>query len=179
MSFLFVANNLAIDLVNTEVVAPQGRTDLLSDPRSLKKWFSEAGCGKNIGCSQDDLEAVIDLRAAIRHILELILQNKAIAAADLSQVNDLSNRLVRNLVADKNAFKFEVKLASVDDARALISLTLCELLASTRLKSLRKCASEKCILFFVDTSKNQHRQWCSMEVCGNREKVKSFYERNK
>ncbi len=35
---------------------------------------------------------------------------------------------------------------------------------------VRKCGASDCDVYFVDTSKGQHRQWCSMKGCGNREK---------
>lgn len=35
---------------------------------------------------------------------------------------------------------------------------------------VRKCGASDCDVYFVDTSKSQHRQWCSMKGCGNREK---------
>jgi predicted RNA-binding Zn ribbon-like protein len=30
---------------------------------------------------------------------------------------------------------------------------------------------------FHDTSKNQSRQWCSMRVCGNRQKTRAYRRR--
>ena len=35
---------------------------------------------------------------------------------------------------------------------------------------VRKCGAADCDVWFVDTSKSRHRQWCSMKGCGNREK---------
>jgi predicted RNA-binding Zn ribbon-like protein len=36
---------------------------------------------------------------------------------------------------------------------------------------LRRCAAEACERWFIDTSKNGRRRWCSMERCGNRAKA--------
>jgi predicted RNA-binding Zn ribbon-like protein len=38
---------------------------------------------------------------------------------------------------------------------------------------IRVCAAENCGLLLVDTSRPGLRRWCSMEVCGNRAKVRS------
>jgi predicted RNA-binding Zn ribbon-like protein len=43
------------------------------------------------------------------------------------------------------------------------------LLAGER-KRIRKCAAADCDAYYLDTSKAQRRQWCSMKGCGNREK---------
>jgi predicted RNA-binding Zn ribbon-like protein len=42
---------------------------------------------------------------------------------------------------------------------------------------VRQCADDECGWFFLDTSRNRTRRWCSMKVCGNRNKVRRFYER--
>jgi predicted RNA-binding Zn ribbon-like protein len=44
------------------------------------------------------------------------------------------------------------------------------LLTEVERSKIRKCGASDCDVYFVDTSKNQHRQWCSMQGCGNREK---------
>lgn len=179
MDFLFIGNNLAADFVNTQVISQSGVTDLLSSPESLSKWFEQAECARGIKCSLPDLESAKALRAAIRRCFERIIESKSIQTNDLELLNARSNELHRSLSGANNAYKLTFRLDSCDDILALIAQTCCELLASARLNSLRKCASEKCILYFVDTSKNQQRQWCSMEICGNREKVRKHYDKTK
>lgn len=39
---------------------------------------------------------------------------------------------------------------------------------------VRVCAADGCGWAFVDTSKNGKRRWCSMQLCGNREKARRF-----
>ena len=39
------------------------------------------------------------------------------------------------------------------------------------------CARETCRWAFYDGSRNRSRRWCSMEVCGNREKSRNFRDR--
>jgi predicted RNA-binding Zn ribbon-like protein len=45
-----------------------------------------------------------------------------------------------------------------------------QLLIDVDRMKVRKCGASDCDVYFVDTSKGQHRQWCSMKGCGNREK---------
>jgi predicted RNA-binding Zn ribbon-like protein len=54
-----------------------------------------------------------------------------------------------------------------------------ELLASDNLPLVRACSSKTCQWFFLDTSKNHRRRWCSMKLCGNRAKVRKFYARQR
>lgn len=60
-----------------------------------------------------------------------------------------------------------------------IAIEVIKLLDSKEFKYLKKCDNHKCCLYFIDTSKNHSRRWCSMEVCGNRSKVSSFTKRKK
>jgi len=43
---------------------------------------------------------------------------------------------------------------------------------------LKACRSDTCRWAFVDHARNRSRQWCSMSVCGNREKARVFRERH-
>jgi predicted RNA-binding Zn ribbon-like protein len=50
------------------------------------------------------------------------------------------------------------------------ALAIEHLLVSEDRARIRKCAAADCDVYYVDTSKGRHRQWCSMTGCGNREK---------
>jgi CGNR zinc finger/Putative stress-induced transcription regulator len=42
---------------------------------------------------------------------------------------------------------------------------------------IRVCAAENCGLLLVDTSRPGRRRWCSMELCGNRTKIRTHRSR--
>lgn len=46
-------------------------------------------------------------------------------------------------------------------------------------RRLKLCRSEACQWAFYDASKNRSRAWCSMEVCGNRQKTRSYRARHR
>lgn len=46
-----------------------------------------------------------------------------------------------------------------------------------RIARVKLCASETCRFAYFDSSRNGSRAWCSMEVCGNRAKARSFRAR--
>jgi predicted RNA-binding Zn ribbon-like protein len=49
-----------------------------------------------------------------------------------------------------------------------------DLFCSSHASRIRICASEGCGWVFLDLSKNRTRRWCSMKLCGNREKAARF-----
>ena len=61
----------------------------------------------------------------------------------------------------------------------LIALSAAQLLVDLNKYVLKKCASDKCVLIFMDVSKAKRRRWCSMELCGNRSKAATHYANSK
>jgi len=43
-----------------------------------------------------------------------------------------------------------------------------------KLGRVKLCGGEDCRWAFYDASRNGSRQWCSMEVCGNRQKARTY-----
>lgn len=60
---------------------------------------------------------------------------------------------------------------------AAIARSAAEIIIEGPKARLRICANPNCSLFFCDRSRTHRRRWCSMAVCGNRHKVKSFARR--
>ena len=54
------------------------------------------------------------------------------------------------------------------------SLAIECLLVGEERKRIRKCGAPDCDVYYLDTSKGQRRQWCSMKGCGNREKQRRW-----
>jgi predicted RNA-binding Zn ribbon-like protein len=46
-----------------------------------------------------------------------------------------------------------------------------------RISRIKLCQSETCRMAFYDQSRNGSRSWCSMEICGNRAKARTFRAR--
>jgi len=44
---------------------------------------------------------------------------------------------------------------------------------------LKLCREDTCQWAFVDTSKNRSRTWCSMGICGNRNKTRAYRARQR
>jgi len=64
-----------------------------------------------------------------------------------------------------------------DDVLAPLARAIATFLTKSELGYVRKCEDPACTIYFLDTSKNHRRRWCSMELCGNRNKVEAYRER--
>jgi len=59
----------------------------------------------------------------------------------------------------------------------LIAAAAAKVAIEGRLDRIKICPADDCRWAFYDTSRNHSRQWCSMEVCGNRAKARAHRER--
>ncbi|MGH1561773.1 CGNR zinc finger domain-containing protein [Mumia sp. DW29H23] len=64
------------------------------------------------------------------------------------------------------------------DVVAEVAAAAARLAIEGRLERVKICPADDCRWAFYDRSKNRSRQWCSMEVCGNRAKVRTHRERS-
>jgi predicted RNA-binding Zn ribbon-like protein len=68
----------------------------------------------------------------------------------------------------------DAKLEGFDSAWLPIVRDALELFSSEQASRVKVCAAEGCGWAFWDSSKNGKRRWCSMQLCGNREKARRF-----
>ncbi len=60
----------------------------------------------------------------------------------------------------------------------LIAAAAAKVAIEQRLDRVKICPADDCRWAFYDTSRNHSRQWCSMEVCGNRAKARAHRRRS-
>jgi predicted RNA-binding Zn ribbon-like protein len=137
------------------------------------------------------LKKARNLREIIYRIFSASSHGKRPRARDLVHINQIVSKALSNLELNfsngktKNnvLFVWSWKDGDKDDLDRIlwpIAKSAADLLVSDRLRFVRECANEKegCGWLFIDASKNHSRKWCSMSSCGNRSKVRSYYERH-
>jgi hypothetical protein len=66
---------------------------------------------------------------------------------------------------------------SAQTAVGLIAAAAAKVAVEQRLDRVKICPADDCRWAFYDTSRNHSRQWCSMDVCGNRAKARTHRQR--
>ena len=69
--------------------------------------------------------------------------------------------------------------APVEAALGSIALAAVELFTEGDFSRIKECGGHACGWLFYDTSKNNRRRWCEMEVCGNRAKQRRLVARRR
>ncbi|MEW2352699.1 CGNR zinc finger domain-containing protein [Spirillospora sp. NPDC029432] len=62
---------------------------------------------------------------------------------------------------------------------ARIAAAVMDAVADGTWPRLKVCQESTCLWAFLDTSKNRSRAWCSMRVCGNRTKTRTYRARRR
>jgi predicted RNA-binding Zn ribbon-like protein len=127
------------------------------------------------------LSRALRLRDALRGAFAALVGNQRITR----ELSDPINEVLRiteghdELVYDHETWKLEfiAREGGLDWLLAAIARSGAEILVEGVKARIRRCANPSCELFFCDKSRTRRRRWCSMAICGNRQKVASFARR--
>jgi predicted RNA-binding Zn ribbon-like protein len=179
---MVTALHTRLDLVRDYVNTLDFETgiDQIATPDELATWFSEQGLVDDlVEPTEQEHRDALAVREAIR---ELLLANNAVAmdAAAASKTLEEAGRKAHLGVRFEDG---RPVLSPEDDgtrgAIGRIVALVAELAQTDEWKRLKGCRDENCRVAFYDKSRNRSRAWCSMEVCGNRDKQRGYRERHK
>ncbi|MFD9962150.1 CGNR zinc finger domain-containing protein [Amycolatopsis sp. NPDC058986] len=153
-----------LDLLNSRPLVNGEEQDALRDPAEGRRWAREHG-------GEGSLAELKLLREA-RDVLRDVVRGERPPAA-LSPLLDGVHQLPE---FTSDSLQWTVK--SPPHARLAVELVLAWAATEQQLPGrLRPCANDECQLFLLDRSRANRARWCSMAVCGNREKARRHYER--
>lgn len=167
--------DLAIAFVNSiELDIPR---EELGTPEELREWLVDKGIEAGEALDERDLERAVTFREALRKLL----------LANNGQPLDLPTLKTLREAAGESPLQVEIDPAGraalapactgVEQLVARLLAGIAEAQAEGTWERLKACAAADCQWAFYDQSRNQSRTWCSMEVCGNRAKTRSYRAR--
>ena len=162
--------------VNTRELDPD--MESIPTPEALARWLSEHGLLEpGIDLDDDDLRRAHELRDALR---SLLLSNNG-APLDPEAVETVNAALSGAPLAvrfdDEGRPELAVGASGLDAAVARLGAIVYEAKVDGTWQRLKVCAADDCRWAFYDRSRNRSGTWCSMKVCRNRAKVRSYRER--
>jgi predicted RNA-binding Zn ribbon-like protein len=169
--------DLVCDYVNTFDL--ESGIDRIATPDELAAWLSEQGLAEDlVDPTEDEHAGAVAVREAIR---DLLLANNGVDvdAESASRTLEEAGRRARLSVRFEGGRPLLAPDGVGPDAAVgRIVAAVAELLPTEEWKRLKGCRDDNCRVTFYDHSRNRSRAWCSMEVCGNREKARSFRARH-
>ena len=169
--------DLVRDYVNT--LDFETGIDLISTPDELAMWFSEQGLVDDLVEPSD--QEVADARAVREAVRALLLVNNGVEADAAAASKTLEEAGRKAQLGVRFEDGRPVLAPAADGTRGAIGrivAAVAELAPTDEWKRLKGCRDENCRVAFYDKSRNRSRAWCSMEVCGNREKARNFRHRH-
>jgi predicted RNA-binding Zn ribbon-like protein len=120
-----------------------------------------------------------ELRAVLARVMESVIASTTPAQADLDFLAREAARAaaVATLRGSRRGVSriIDVEDVGPDVVRWRLADAAVELLGSEAMSQVKSCSS--CGWFFLDTSKNRSRRWCSMQMCGSAVKSRRYYYR--
>ena len=154
-------------------------TEELASPQALADWLDAHDLGPvEEAPSPADVERAVALREALR---ELLLAQHGDheadpAAAATVEATARRSRLEVRFGPD-GAAEVAPGTGGVDAALGRVLAIVAAAQADGTWSRMKACPWETCRWAFYDHSKNRSGVWCSMAVCGNRAKARSYRER--
>jgi predicted RNA-binding Zn ribbon-like protein len=160
------------EFVNTRELDPD-REDI-GDAQALSTWLDDHGIPVAGSLSEPDVQRAQAFREAIRDLL-LANNGEELPGASLEELRAAASSAP--LQIEVGADGSLAPTATADGVNALIARTLSVAAAAQERgewKRLKACRSHECVWAFYDRSRNHSRHWCSMGVCGNRAKTRTY-----
>jgi len=152
--------------------------DRLADPAKLRAWLQDFGLLADGGpMDHRDHQRALALREALRALLIGNTRGEGAGAA-AGELNDAARASPLLVTFDAaGAAHLQSAGKGVDGALGKLLGIVFESMANGSWPRLKACQGDHCHWVFYDHSKNQSGAWCSMAVCGSREKTRAYRRR--
>lgn len=189
-SLYLLGGKVWINLINTRYIFEKQNIDVLIDPSSTLQWLEENNLLREsdfLNLKNEELlnSLIVELRS-LRDLSKIILsdleQQGEISLNVTEQLKRLTKKLKISLTIGAEPDKLKLVpegATTTDHVLYLIIHSIILTLDTVPIHRIRNCEHHECRLYFVDTSRSGKRRWCSMELCGNRQKAADFYARKK
>lgn len=157
--------------------------DAWPDAAAYARWLADRGFAAG-GVTEADRQRALALREALRRmaLAHHDAPDAPAAAADLALLDAAAARAPLHLRfggAPGAAPRHEPAGDGPDAALGLVAAVVAEAMADGSWGRLKACPGPHCGWVFYDGSRNRSRQWCSMQICGNRVKSREFRARQR
>jgi predicted RNA-binding Zn ribbon-like protein len=155
-------------------------TDDLGSPDIVHDWLADHGLLRvDEPVTGDDRRLMLEMREALR-VLLLANNDGRPAEGALERLNHMAGgaRLVVQFEPDSGA-QLAPEASGIQAAVGRLLSIVYRAMLDGSWQRLKACREDSCQWAFYDHSKNRSGCWCSMAVCGNRVKTRSYRQRSR
>ena len=149
-----------------------------SEARALRAWAA-----RRPAAAASALRRARAIREVVAEVLQAVSHGRRPPARALAALESacLAAARARRLRPLAGHARWEWRRGAAEPLRPALAAALNaeRLLTSSPPGRVSQCGDAQCGWFFLDVSRNRSRRWCSMKVCGNRNKARRHYRRAK
>lgn len=146
--------------------------DVSHDREWLTSWFQEHGFPTP---ADADLDRARALREAIRELL--YANNRSGESASRLALETLGTAADQaQLTIDFGEPALNARATGLDGILGELAIISYAAMTDGSWQRLKCCRNHECRWAFYDHSKNRSATWCSMQICGNRTKIRTYRE---
>jgi predicted RNA-binding Zn ribbon-like protein len=152
--------------------------DLLATPADLRRWLADRGLlARRARITSADLERAVAVREGLRKLLSGRDASDSSLHAGLNGAFRGASLEIR--MTPLGAELVPAGASGIDRALASLLAILAHAMVDGSWQRLKACPGRHCGWVFYDHSRNNSGRWCSMNVCGGREKARAHYHRQR
>ncbi|EGA89783.1 hypothetical protein GPDM_08240 [Planococcus donghaensis MPA1U2] len=172
--YSYVSDYLFINFLNTINIKKIAVTDFLEEENGLEDWLSYMAKQGILNSQQVEQLEMSPIDAKKMKAFREEWRNYFERSEESQYAFDsLAMYTKHTPLSFDSSLKPIPSKGGTEGLLAILSFEMLQAFQSGIFEKLKKCDSSVCYAFFINTSGK--RKWCSMEVCGNREKAKRHY----
>jgi predicted RNA-binding Zn ribbon-like protein len=150
--------------------------DELAAPDELRDWLAAHGLAPaDVRATRADLRRAIAMREAIRAMLLAHTEGTPAPEQACQTLDEAARRARLGLRFDQHGCApLQPGAAGVDGALGRLLPIVHGAIAVGTWSRLKACLDHSCEWAFYDHTKNRSGTWCTMELCGNRAKARTY-----
>jgi len=171
--FRFDAGSLALNFVATVRHRGSEPNDLLSKPAAVSQWLQLVDLIKSpVNLSLEEEECACLFREAVYRTVRSYILNQKTIGDDIALINMTARHSIAIPQLDAESLRLGCEMSDpLKTCLSVIARDAIMLIGNTDKHRLKICDCESCQMLYVDLSPSNRRRWCSMSICGNRQKV--------
>ena len=152
--------------------------EALPDAAALTAWLRQHDLlDADDRAGKRDLDLALTLRSGLREAL--VRHHDGDHTSRVPDLETAATALPLRVVFDGTRPRLVPALGGARGGLARLLVAVADAQADDAWARVKLCGADDCQLAFYDTSKNRSRRWCSMGVCGNRQKTRSYRARQR
>ena len=168
-----------LDLAHTGGDGRYAVFELIHEPGDVSRWLGVIAGLDGIEAAGPDVRDTRALRRAVWNAAHDAIGGHSPAGLDMTAINRAAARVPPVPRLEPSGGSSVRRPLTAPQVLSVLARDAVDLFAGPLASRIRVCAAADCGLLYVDQSRTGNRQWCSMQRCGTRAKVRAHRERGR